>query len=365
MFVSSSVLASVWLAAATLASASLPSEWFPLDPEVGTVEQLSTETLTENLRGKSALVIGGTDGIGRGTAIAMAQSGASVVIVGHSSSKAQAVLQNLSAAAKFPQEQQFKSYVVDLFTVTGGLDLAKQLKGNRTQFDYVVLTVGMWPDWKDPLTSDGLDKVISLDVISRYLVTREVLPLLNPGARVMSVLASTWKFIFWRDLETITAQTMKDIAAGKLEHHYSLPEMLGTAGTLSDTWLQLMSKRHPQVGFVGTFPGVVATDLFDHGTFPKWLTPFLDREMKKGGLDPVECGRLHATIISSPNAVRRPATYFSVDQRGAQPAKPSSVMLEGRYSNPLVYDTEFGDWVWSFLEGTIANHTATADKVFV
>merc|ERR1711920_396437 len=138
------------------------------------------------------------------------------------------------------------------------------------------------------------------------------------------------------------ADTMKGIAAGKLEHHYSIPEMLGTAATISDTWLQLMAKRHPEVGFVGTFPGVVATNLMDHGTFPKWLLPFLDRGMKEVGLDPVACGRLHATIISSSNAVRRPATYFSVDQAGSQHAKPSSVILEGRYANTLVYDAEFG-----------------------
>lgn len=341
----------------------LPRQWYPLDPEVGDVEQVTAEVLSGRFRGKSALIVGGTDGIGRGTAIAMAQAGASVVVVGHNPTKAQAVLSNMSAVAKFPKEQQFKAYCVDLFTVEGGLTLSRQLTGNKTRFDYVVLSVGMWPDWKDPKTADGLDKVISLDVISRYLVTREILPLLNPGARVMSTLISGWRLIFWKDLASLPATRMKDIALGKVEGHYSLPEMLGTAGTIGDTWLELMSHFHPEVGFIGTFPGVVATDLLDHGFVPKWAIPYVNQMLKGAGLDPVDCGILHATIISSPNAVRRPATYFSVDQKGVSRSNLSSVSLEGRLTNPLAYNADFGQWVWSFLEDTIANHTSAAAKV--
>merc|ERR1711988_631286 len=98
----------------------------------------------------------------------------------------------------------------------------------------------------------------------------------------------------------------------------------------------------------------------DHGTFPKWLIPYLNRAMKVAGLDPVDCGRLHAMIISSPNAARRPATYFSVDQKGGNNVK--SVMLEGRFANSLAYDTNFSHWVGSFLEQTIANHTFEAKE---
>merc|ERR1711879_517088 len=92
------------------------------------------------------------------------------------------------------------------------------------------------------------------------------------------------------------------------------------------------------------------------------MGPIVNHGMKAAGLDPVECGRLHATIISSPNAARRPATYFSVDQQGLQPNKLSSVKLEGRLTNSLAYDAEFGQWVQSFLEETIANHTMVVEQ---
>lgn len=343
--------ASLFLAAAVSAGPFMPSAWFPLDPQVGTVDDVSEGALVERLRGKSALVVGGTDGIGRGTAIAMARAGASVVVAGRSAAKAQAVLANMSAVARFPPEQTFKAYLVDLLTVKGCLGLTGQLRGNKTRFDYVVLTVGMWPDWKDPRTADGLDKVIALDVVSRFVVSREILPLLNSGARVMSILVSTWRFIFWKDVTSITASTMQDITAGKFER-YSLPEMLGTAGTVGDSWLQVMARRHHNVSFIGTFPGVVATDLLGHGTFPWWATPFINRVMKVVGMEPEECGMLHATIISSPNAARRPATYFRVGNTWLGSGK-----MEGRLANSPAYDAEFGQWVWSFLEGTVANHT--------
>lgn len=335
-----------------------PGEWFPLDPQVGNVEQVAAGELTERLRGKSALIVGGTDGIGRGTAIAMARAGVSVVVVGHSPTKAQSVLANMSAVASFPNEQVFKAYPVDLFTVEGCLSLTDQLKGNKTRFDYVILTVGMWPDWKDPRTSDGVDKVIALDVLARFLVTREVLPLLKPGARVMSALASTWKRIFWRDLSSIDSDKIKDIATGK-QQRYSLPEALGTASTLGDTWMQVMARHHPEVSFVGTFPGIVATDLLDHGTFPKWLIPFVNRALNAAGMEPEDCGKLHATIISSSNAVRRPVTYFSVNQNGKS---ITNVKLEGRFTSSLAYDPGFGEWVWFFLQATVANHTNSMER---
>merc|ERR1712232_1363183 len=102
-----------------------------------------------------------------------------------------------------------------------------------------------------------------------------------------------------------------------------------------------MGAGHRGANFIGTFPGVVATNLLDHGTFQKWLAPYLTRGMKKVGLEPEECGRHHATIISSPNAARRPATFFSVDQKGGV---GHNVALEGRFTNKLAYDEAFRNW---------------------
>ena len=59
-------------------------------------------------------------------------------------------------------------------------------------YDYLVFTVGAWPDFSDPFTADGVDKVVALDLLARHLVLEGLAKagLLNQGGRVLNVLAS-------------------------------------------------------------------------------------------------------------------------------------------------------------------------------
>lgn len=328
------------------AAAAIELPWpgflfYPSDPRVGTVEDVSDEVLSARIRGKSALVIGGTDGIGEGIALAMARRGASVTVVGHSPAKANDVLHNMSARAKYPHEQHFHAYASDLSTVQGCLSFTQMLKSNCSTFDFLVLTVGIWPDVKNRQTSDGIDKVIALDVLARFVITQELLPLLKHDARVMSVLGSTMR------TPLPDVNTVQEIALSKKED-YSLPQILGTAGLLGDTWLQALATRVPtarNMSFIGTWPGVLADNLIEHSaTFPPWLRPFLDLGVKAIGLKAEECGRLHSLILSSPNVAARSVTYFNIK-------------LEGRRTAPLAYDEKFGEWAWTFLQQSISNHS--------
>jgi len=338
-----SLVLTVSLGAGIASDLTLPGFLFhATDPVVGNVENVSDDVLSQRIRGKTALIIGGTDGIGRGTALAMARRGVSVTVVGHSPTKAACVVGNMSAIAKYPKQQHFRSYAVDLFTVKGQLGFTETVTASGAMFDYLVLTVGIWPDAKNPKTSDGVNKVLALDVLARFLTTRELITSLKPGARVMSILASTMAVPPLPRLPVI-----KEIALGKRKA--SLSRMLGTAGALGDTWMQKMvaHSKVPNISFIGTFPGVIADDLVAHsGTFPKWLRPILDWSVNVIGMKPEECGRLHTAIISSPNVARRPVSYFNIN-------------LEGRYTSPVAYDLGFQEWVWNFLEETVTNHTVS------
>lgn len=337
----------MWVRAVLLVSAAAAAQipwpgamFYPLDTEVGNVERVSDDVLAQRLQGKRALVVGGTDGIGKGTALTLAKGGASVTVVGHSPTKASAMLKDMAAVASRPLEQHFQAYAVDLFTVLGCMNLTRQIKASGARFDFAVLTVGIWPDGNDPKTSDGIDKVIALDVLARYVVTRELLPVFNTGARIMSVLGSTVKVP-----PSPAEQTIKDIAAGS-RTKYGLGDILGSAGALGDAWMQRMAVLlRPNVSLVGTWPGVVGDDLVSHSrTFPWWLRPFLAAGDKLVGMSIEDAGAIHAQILTSPNAARRPVSYFNVK-------------LEGRRTNPLAYDEAFQDWAWQFLEGALANHS--------
>lgn len=71
----------------------------PADDYIGNIPLLSTEQLVPHVKGKNALLVGGTRGVGMGTALALYRAGANVTIVGrseHSGAKAIATIQKLS-----------------------------------------------------------------------------------------------------------------------------------------------------------------------------------------------------------------------------------------------------------------------------
>jgi len=286
------------------------------------------------------LVVGGTSGIGGGIALALAQSGSSVTVVGSSEAKGRTMIERMSASAVFPSEQQFQAHAADLLTVKGCVGLAEKLRreaaAQSAHFDVVAFTVGVWPDKEEPRTSDGVDKVIALDVLARFVVFRELLPILKPDAKVLSVLGSTQKTPPVPSLETV-----KKLLTGEKES-YLTPQMLASAGVAADAWLQAAAVRHPEMTFVGTFPGIVATTLVSTSkTFPSCLRPILAAGQKLVALTPEDCGRRHAQILASPNIDKSSLAYFNV------------LRLEARFTHPLAYDKEFQDWVWLLLQTTL------------
>merc|ERR1712211_32435 len=68
----------------------------PKDPLVGNVDPANRDELSARLESKSALVVGGTRGIGRGIAMALAKAGVSVSIVGRSEDSGRKVVEAMT-----------------------------------------------------------------------------------------------------------------------------------------------------------------------------------------------------------------------------------------------------------------------------
>merc|ERR1711900_156257 len=102
----------------------------------------------------------------------------------------------------------------DLSSVKGCLAFTSELKeelwAEGVKIDHMVLSVGAWPHYTDPLSADGLNKVISLDLVARFLMLTELSPVLAEKARVMSVMASTNKMD-----ARVTTEVMKPIITGE------------------------------------------------------------------------------------------------------------------------------------------------------
>ena len=144
------------------------------------LEQLE---ITKHFANKRVVVVGGTKGIGKGIAIALAKVGSHVTILGRRGGDE--VAKQMSSDAP---NRNFKFISADLSTTTGCRNAVAEIvdvaQGNK--LDALVMTLGVWPDWKHPLTPEGYSKTVFIDVVARYMMFKGLLNanLLRKNAQV-------------------------------------------------------------------------------------------------------------------------------------------------------------------------------------
>ncbi|MFM8633943.1 MAG: SDR family NAD(P)-dependent oxidoreductase [Planctomycetia bacterium] len=125
-----------------------------------------------DLQGRTALVTGGTRGIGRAVAIALADAGARVAIHGRSPEGAAAVASELAARGAHAG-----TFLADLADPAGVASLVASVERDLPAVDAVALIAGA-----DVLTGEAarwpfetkLDALLQVDVVSTMLVARAV-----------------------------------------------------------------------------------------------------------------------------------------------------------------------------------------------
>lgn len=124
--------------------------------------------------GKTALITGGTAGIGRAIALAFARNGASVAIVGTNEERAKSVVQEMEAA-KTDLAQRFCYFIVDVSIAKDVENMAAQLLKEWGKVDILINNAGITRDGLlVRMTEENWDVVVNVNLKSVYNTCRSL-----------------------------------------------------------------------------------------------------------------------------------------------------------------------------------------------
>ena len=227
-----------------------------------------------NLSGKTALVTGGSRGIGRAAALALAKAGAQVLVhYGRAAKEAEEVVAQIIAAGG-----RAKAVSADLATTDGPHKLAKQVHdivGER--LDVLVANAGISKRVSIEETTVGdFDELFAVNVRAPYFTIQQLLPILREGSSI----------VFTSSLEADSAvEGLSAYAATK-----------GAINTLVKHFALALGPRGIRVNAVA--PGVVQTDMSNFTKTEQGRSFTLSVQALKRIAQPEDIGGVFAFLAS-------------------------------------------------------------------
>lgn len=141
-----------------------------------------------NMQGKTVLVTGSTDGLGRAVALRLAKAGANVLIHGRDAARGEALLSELRATGK----GKHAFYKADFASLAEVRRLAVDVLRDHPRLDVLVNNagIGSGPEIKRRAESaDGFELRFAVNYLSGFLLTYLLLPALlkSAPARIVNV----------------------------------------------------------------------------------------------------------------------------------------------------------------------------------
>jgi len=128
--------------------------------------------MTAELSGSTALVTGGTSGIGRATAVALAGLGAHVVLSGRDAARGAQVVESIRAAGG-----KADFVAADLKDASSARSLAARARELGGQVDVLVNNAGIFPTGPTPDTAEAdFDRVYTTNVKVPFYLVAELAP---------------------------------------------------------------------------------------------------------------------------------------------------------------------------------------------
>ena len=202
------------------------------------------------MKGKRVLVTGATGGIGRSTALGLAQRGAEVILGGRSQAKADAAVAWIRAQVP---DAQLSVLLADFASLDGVRGLAAAFYERHDRLDVLVNNAGIWMQERAE-SVDGFELTFAVNHLAPYLFTHLMLPALRAGApaRISAFVASAAHARGNIDFDDLQAQRA-----------YGGWDAYSTSKLANILWSRELARRIEGTGVTANclHPGVVKSNL--------------------------------------------------------------------------------------------------------
>ena len=285
-----------------------------------------------NMNGKICVVTGANSGIGKETALGLAQMGARVVMVCRNAEKGKAALEDVRRESG---NSQVDLLIADMSSQASVRELAKQIHEKYARLDVLINNAGGGAG-AGKLSADGIELTLATNHLGAALLTFLALDLLKAGAPSRIVNVSSEAHGGAKQLEISRVQTVEPGIMGGLA-------MYGRSKLLMNAFTFALAQRLEGTGVTCNclHPGVVATNIFNgsRGAFKvivALMRPFM-LDSKRGA----ECTLYAAT---SPDIAQVSGKYF--------------VKSKIAKSSPLSRDPRMSAEIWQWTEKMIGQPLA-------
>jgi len=145
------------------------------------------EPSAESMGGKVCLVTGASSGIGKATAIAMAESGATVIMACRDEARGKASRAHVVSESG---NQSVELMLADLSSLASVRGLAAEFDAKHPKLDVLVNNAAIFTS-KRSITADGLELMFATNYLGPFLLTRLLIPRLEAArpSRIINVSA--------------------------------------------------------------------------------------------------------------------------------------------------------------------------------
>ncbi|MFK4873501.1 SDR family NAD(P)-dependent oxidoreductase [Novosphingobium sp. ZW T3_23] len=228
------------------------------------------------------MVVTGTAGLGHEAAAAFVRAGHRVIVAGRSAEKGQMAVRSLSEVS---HGSDVRFELLDLASLSSVAAFTAALRDRGEAVDILVNNAGVMTPPARQVTAEGHELQFGVNHLGHFAVTAGLLPLLRPGARVVSVTSLAQHYA------KLDLDALDDVARYKAGPAYCTSKLLQAMFAVE------LQKRSEAAGWgilsLAAHPGFASTNLFQGGQgraslrslfFTRFIAPLIGQPASGGAL---------------------------------------------------------------------------------